>query len=191
MSAVTAPVATLDPGTTWVADPALSSATFEVGHMGLLTFRAGFATVDATLRADLDGALTLVGRVSVASVTIAHAALREHVLAAEFLDADRHPEIVFRSTAFRRAANGALALEGALTIRGTTNPISCSGTSRGPLEDPLGARRVGLELVTTIDRESFGLTWNAPMPAGGVTLATEVRLLVELELKLQRSLAVS
>jgi polyisoprenoid-binding protein YceI len=168
---------------TYVADPAHSSFQFAVKHMKVATFRAAFGDVDARLTGD-GAALALEGRARVASVSIATPPeFREHVVnGADFLDAGRHPEIAFRSTAVELGADGQARVEGELTVRGVTRPVVATGTYEPPVEDPYGVLRGALELQAVIDRRDWGMGWQAPLPKGGDVLGWDVQLTVHLEL---------
>lgn len=177
MSAVTQQV----PTGTWTADQIHSTAAFAVKHMGVATFRAGFKTIEAAL---VDGVLE--GSVPVESISIEQPDLRGHVLAADFLDAATYPEVSFVSRELR-VEGDRLELDGELTIRGNTQPVSATGTIEGPGEDIQGKQRLAISLETVIDRTAHGLTWNAELPKGGKVLAERVKLTVELELVQQEA----
>jgi polyisoprenoid-binding protein YceI len=177
MSATTAP-ATLEG--TWALDPIHSTASFAVKHMVVSSFRAGFKQVDATFEAQGDD-VRLTGTVAVESIDIEQADLRGHVLAPDFFDVANTPNIEFVSTSVRRADDDTVTVEGDLTIRGVTRPVSATGTLTGPVADISGADRVGVELETIVDRTAYGLNWNAPLPKGGFAVANDVKLAVHLE----------
>ena len=73
-------------------------------------------------------------------------------------------------------------LDGELTIKDQTHPVEARGTITGPTETLGGAVKIGVDLEALVDRTQFGLSWNAPLPGGGVALGSEVKLVVELEL---------
>ena len=75
-----------------------------------------------------------------------------------------------------RAENGALIVDGELTIKGNTRPIEARGTITEPHETFGDVEKVGLELEAIVDRTEYGLDWNAPLPKGGFALANEVKL---------------
>jgi polyisoprenoid-binding protein YceI len=168
---------------TFVADPVHSSFQFAVKHMKVATFRAGFDDVEARLVAGDDG-LALEGRARVASVTVANPPeLRAHLVeSADFFDGTDHPEIVFASRSVELAGDGAATVEGDLTIKGITRPITATGTYQPPVTDPYGGVRSALELTATIDRREWDMCWQAPLPSGGDVLAWDVTLSVSLEL---------
>ena len=172
--------ATAIPTGTYTADPVHSSAGFAVKHM-LATFRGGFSTINATVTADEDGTARLTGTVPVDSVVVKDENLQAHLQSPEFFDAEQYPEIRFDSVELT-VDGPAATLTGDLTIKGNTERITAEGSVVGPIEDPFGNAKLGLQFETVVDRTKFGLNWNAPLPKGGFMLANDVTLSVDLEL---------
>jgi polyisoprenoid-binding protein YceI len=168
-------IATQVPTGTWVVDPVHSTAEFSVKHL-ISTFRAGFEDVSGKLA---DGALE--GAVPVENIAIKQPDLRGHVLSPDFFDAANHPTISFRSSDLR-VDGDELTVEGELTIRGNTRPITARGRISGPVEAPWG-QSAAIELETVLDRNDYGLTWQMEAPGGRKALGDEVVLSVHLELK--------
>jgi polyisoprenoid-binding protein YceI len=164
------------PTGTWSSDPVHSSIGFAVKHMGVTPFRGDFKQFEATLA---DG--KLAGTAPVETIQTDDENLTGHLLSPEFFDAERHPVLQFESTEIRREGDE-LAVDGTLTLKGATRPVELHGTITGPLDDPYGGTRLGLELETTIDRTEFGIDWNADLPSGGRVLDDEVKLTAQLEL---------
>jgi len=107
--------------------------------------------------------------------------LEAHLQSPEFFDAERSPQLSFRSSSVKRAGNDVTA-DGEITIKGETRPVQLRGTISDPITDPWGNERFGLKLETTVDRTQFGLEWNNPLPTGEPALANEVRLIADLQL---------
>jgi polyisoprenoid-binding protein YceI len=166
----------LIPTGTWAFDPVHSSIGFAVKHMGVTPFRGGFNTFDATLA---DG--TLVGSAPVETIQTDDENLTAHLLSPEFFDAERYPVLHFESSEIRRYGDE-VTIDGLLTLKGESRPVELRGTITGPVSDPYGNSRLGLELETTIDRTEFGINWNAELPSGGQVLADDVKLSAQLEL---------
>jgi polyisoprenoid-binding protein YceI len=165
----------------WRLDPTHSSASFAVKHMVIATFRGRFEDFDARLDVPDGGAAELVGTVRADSIVVKDQNLKAHLGSPDFFDTERYPELRFASDSIRR--NGEeLVLDGELTIKGRARPVQARGTITDPHETLGGAVKIGVALQTMIDRTEFGLEWNAPLPKGGVALANEVELTVELEL---------
>jgi polyisoprenoid-binding protein YceI len=173
-------IATAIPAGIYTSDPVHSSTGFAVKHM-LATFRGSFAAFDAQLTVDEDGRARLVGSVPVDSVAVKDENLVAHLQSPEFFDAEQHPRIAFESTDI--AIDGpTVTVTGNLTIKGNTERVTAQGSVVGPIEDPFGNTKLGLQLETVVDRTKFGLNWNAPLPKGGFMLANDVTLTVDLEL---------
>jgi polyisoprenoid-binding protein YceI len=169
------------PTGTWKLDPIHSSASFAVKHMVVATFRGRFEQFDATLDVSEGGDGKLVGTVDPSSIVVKDENLAAHLQSPDFFDTERYPELRFESTSLR-FEDGEAILEGELTIKGNTHPVTARGGYVGPHEDIAGTTKVGLSLETEIDRTKFGLNWNAPLPKGGFAVSNEVNLIVELEL---------
>jgi len=165
---------------TWRLDPVHSSASFAVKHMAVATFRGRFERLDATLTVD-DESAELVGTVDAGSIVVKDENLQAHLGSPDFFDLERYPDIGFRSTSIRRDGDQ-LIVDGELTIKGNTRAVEGRGTIDGPGVTLAGATALGLALETIVDRTEFGLNFNAPLPTGGVAVANEVKLNVELEL---------
>ena len=104
-----------------------------------------------------------------------------HLQSPEFFDAEQYPRITFESSDIA-IEDGAVTVTGDLTLKGHTERVTATGAIVGPVEDPFGNTKVGLQLETVVDRTKFGLNWNAPLPKGGFMLANDVTLSVDLEL---------
>lgn len=164
------------PAGTWKSDAVHSSVGFAVRHNGVTPFHGGFRTFGASLE---DG--RLVGTAEVESIVTDDENLTGHLLSPDFFDSSRFPELRFESSGIERDQDE-VVVRGELTLKGVTKPVELTGTATGPLSDPYGGSRFGLELQTTIDRRAFGIDWNADLPAGGQVVANDVKLTAELEL---------
>ena len=169
-------VTTAVPAGTWTVDKVHSSIGFEVEHM-VSTFRGRFEDYDVQLA---DGKLT--GTVAVASVRVYDENLEAHLQSPEFFDVQLHPELRFESRDLAIDDDGNVELEGDLTIKGITNPVTGRGRYVHVEADMGGGERIGLALEATVDRREFDLNWNAPLPKGGFVLGNDVTLVVALEL---------
>ncbi len=173
-----APGATEVPAGTWSVDPVHSVAGFAVRHMMVGTFRGEFSEIDATLS---DG--KLVGKVKVASLQIKDERLKGHLFSPDFFDAERFPEIIYESSSLT-VRDGVLSSEGTIALKGASTPVTASGRLAGPVVTLGDVEKIGLDLETTVDRDTIGLKWNAPLPKGGFALGKDVTISVTLELAL-------
>jgi polyisoprenoid-binding protein YceI len=166
MSTITTPKSA--PAGTWHADPVHSHVSFEVAYAGTSVFRGGFREYTASLQ---DGVLE--GSATVASVDVKDEQLNGHLLTPDFFDAERFPEITFRTSDLEH---------GELTIKGVTQPVLISASVSEPNVDPFGRERIGIALEASVDRNEFGVSWNAPNQGGGNYLGDEVTIKAELAL---------
>ncbi len=173
MSTTTATRQALPTGT-WQADPVHSDIGFAIDYMAG-TFRGGFSNFEAELA---DGELR--GSADVASVQVKDPNLEAHLQSPEFFDAERNPQLLFRSIEVGRSDND-VTISGEITIKGHTEPVELHGTVTEPITDPYGKERFGLRLETTVDRTAFGLDWNAPLPTGEPALANDVSIVADLQ----------
>jgi polyisoprenoid-binding protein YceI len=171
---------------TYRAQPVPSSFAFAVRHSGVFWYRGSLSDVAATLHGD-GHALALEGSARVDSVSVVEPpAMRASVLGPEFFDAERHPEITFRSTAVRLADDGRAEIDGELTIRGVTRPVSARGRYAAPRLASFG-EVAGLQLQTSFDRREFGFEWQTELPGGGDAVGWDVE--VDIDLLLTRDAA--
>jgi len=154
--------------------------------MVVATFRGRFENFDASLAVGDDGEAKLVGTVRADSIVVKDENLAGHLKSPDFFDTERYPEIGFVSTSIRRDGDE-LVVDGDLTIKGHTQRVEARGTITDPVVTLGDVEKVGLTLEAIVDRTAFGLNWNAPLPKGGVALANDVTLIVELELARQEA----
>jgi polyisoprenoid-binding protein YceI len=165
---------------TWNVDPVHSTVGFAVKYM-VGTFRGSFSPVEATLSVAKDGDASLTGSAKAEGIKVQEPNLVTHLLSPDFFDAERAPELHFRSTDVRTAGEH-VTVTGDLTIKGITQPVSLEGDVTEQITDPYGRERIGVSLAGTIDRTKFGITWNNPLPSGKSALADEVSLEADLYL---------
>lgn len=172
---------------TYELDKPHSTVQFSVRHVGVSTFRASFGDFDARLVIE-NGEAELRASVAVESISIVDPPeFREHVVRGDdFLAGDVHPLLTFRSTNIELTEDGRATVSGELAIRGASGSVSAAGAFSPPTEDPFGNIRVGLELSATIDRRTWGMDWQLPLPNGGDALGWHVDVTAHLELTKSR-----
>jgi len=164
------------PTDTYGLDPIHSTIGFGVKYNKLATFRSTFEKVDAQLA---DGVLT--GSADASSVVIDEPNFKGHLLTGDFFDVERTPTITFRSTDIRPTEDGSVEVDGELTIRGITKPVTATGAYAAG-GDAFGNERVAFELETTVDRRDFGIVWQNQLPDGSDALAYDVTISADLQL---------
>lgn len=166
---------------TWNVDPAHSTLSFVVRHAMVTKVRGAFTNWNATVNVDGDdlGASHASATVKVASVDTRNEDRDNHLRSADFFDAEQFPEATFASTTVNVDAEGNGTVDGELTIKGVTKPVSLQLETLGVAEDPTGETRWGFEATTTIDRTDFGIDYNAPMNSGGLLLSKDIKVEIE------------
>jgi polyisoprenoid-binding protein YceI len=163
---------------TYAADPVHSAFGFAVRYQGVSLFKGSLDEATATFA---DGRLE--GAAKVESISIKNPPqFRAHVLSDEFFGAEQHPEVRFASADVDLREDGTAVVEGELTIKGITRPVTAGGTYTAPAADAFGNTRGHLSLTAQIDRTQWDMNWNAPLPSGGNALANDVTLSLELSL---------
>jgi polyisoprenoid-binding protein YceI len=163
---------------TYTADPVHSSFGFGVRYQGVSLFKGTLDEVDAKL---VDGRLEGAAKVESISIRTPEQ-FRAHVLSEEFFDAANHPTVGFVSNDVQFNEDGTAKVDGELTIKGITRPVTATGTWIAPDADAFGNTRGHLNLEAVVDRTEFDMNWNMALPSGGNVLANDVTLTVELSL---------
>lgn len=178
MSTTAAPLAT-----NWTIDASHSHVEFAVRHMMIATVKGRFAEVQGTV--EFDGKNLSTAKVDVeipvASIDTRQEQRDTHLKSADFFDVAQHPVMTFRSTRVSGDLDGRFEIDGELTIRGITRPVTLVGESQGIVRDPWGMDRAGFTATTRINRHDFGLDWNAALETGGVIVSPEVKITLEVE----------
>lgn len=167
---------------TWTIDPSHSTVGFVVRHLGFSKVRGVFTAVEGSIEvADDLTASTAQATIQAASFDSGDAGRDEHVRSADFLDAEQFPTLTFAATDVRHVGGSDYVVSGDLTIRGVTQPVELATEYLGSDTDPFGNVKAGFEATTEIDREAFGLTWNAALESGGVLVGRKVQIVLEVQ----------
>lgn len=176
-----APAALGLPTGTYAIDPGHSEIAFTARHAMVTKVRGVFREVEGTIVvADDLAASTATATFQSASVDTGNADRDGHLRTGDFFEAEAHPAITFTSTAVRELQGSTFVLDGDLTIKGVTHPVSLDVESFGTAQDPFGNTRAGFSARTEIEREQWGLTFNAALETGGVLVSR--RIGIELEI---------
>jgi polyisoprenoid-binding protein YceI len=181
MSTLTAPQTST---TTWNIDPTHSVAEFKVKHMMISNVKGHFTKVSGALTLDeTDLAKSHAEAIIEAGSIETRDAQRDaHLKSADFLDAEKFPNLSFKSARISIVRDGELSVEGDLTIRGITRKVifAVEGPTP-PAKDPWGNTRVAVSATTKINRKDFGLTWNAALETGGILVGEEVTITLDVQ----------
>jgi polyisoprenoid-binding protein YceI len=171
---------------TWKLDPTHSEISFSVRHLAISKVRGTFKTWDATVVTTENPEETkATATVQVTSIDTNQADRDNHLRTGDFFAADQFPTIEFESTGLRHDGTDFL-LDGNLTIRGVTKPVTVKGEFNGVITDPYGQTKAGAAGTLKINRQDFGVNWNAALETGGFMLGDEVTITVEGQVVLQK-----
>lgn len=172
------------PGT-YVLDPAHSEVGFTVRHMMISKVKGSFKVFEGTIVAPENPLeATVTAKVDAASLSTNDETRDQHLRSADFFDVERYPTLEFVSTGVREG-DGVFLVDGDLTIKGVTKPVTFEVEFGGFGQDPWGNYKAGATATATIDREDFGLTWNAALETGGVLVGKDVTITLDLQGVLQ------
>ena len=168
----------------WEVDPTHSALEFVARYAVFTLVRGRFTSFSGTVVIDplRPSATQIDVDIDASSVDTAMAVRDAHLLSDEFFDVERHPKLSFRARGATVLAAGRYTVEGELTIRGITQPVRLVVEAFGRAPDVQGNPRLGLKATARVQRALWGITWNAPVPGGGVALAEEVDLELDVSL---------
>lgn len=167
------------PGT-WTIDPSHSTVGFSVRHLMVSKVRGRFGAFTGSIEiGERPEDSSVEVAIEAASIDTRDERRDAHLRSGDFLDAERHPALAFRSTGLRPTGGRRFHLDGALTIRGVTRPVTLEAELDAVGPDPWGGTRAGFTASTEIDREQWGLTWNQALETGGVLVGKQVRIEIE------------
>jgi polyisoprenoid-binding protein YceI len=170
---------------TWQIDPSHTAAQFSVKHLAISTVRGGFSNVKGTVVFDdKDVSKSSVDvTIDVSTVDTREPNRDKDLKSDKFFDAAQFPTMSFKSTKVEQASAGKLKITGNLTIRGVTKEVvlDVEGPT-APVKDPWGNQRSAINATTKINRQDFGVKWNATMDNGGVVVGDEVSINIDAEM---------
>jgi polyisoprenoid-binding protein YceI len=169
----------------WTIDKVHSHVGFSVKHMMITTVHGEFTSYDAKVSFDPAEPTTLSvdATVDVNSIDTRVADRDKHLKSADFFDAANFPAMTFKTKKTVKVGEGKFKVTGDLTIRGTTHEVTFNVDGFSPvIKDPWGNNRVGATATATINRQDYGLKWNAALETGGVVVDNNVNIEIEVEL---------
>jgi polyisoprenoid-binding protein YceI len=169
------------PGT-WALDAAHTTATFTARHLMVSKVRGHFDSLSGEITI---GERPQDSRVEVtldaASIISGNQQRDEHLRSPDFLDVEKYPTLTFRSTEVEQTGPTTLKVTGDLTIRDQTRPVQLDVEFNGIEQTPWGKAVAGFSARTEINREDWGMTWNAALETGGVVVSKKITIEIEVE----------
>ena len=167
----------------WDIDPVHSEVSFVVRHMVVSKVRGRFGKFEGSIVLGGEPLQSSVeARIDAGSVDTNNEQRDAHVRSGDFLDTENHPNITFVSTGVRSERDRFL-VDGELTIRGTTRPVTLTLEPNGFTPDPYGGTRAGFTAHTDIDRTDFGVSYNGPIPGADNAMVLSDKISIDLEIE--------
>jgi polyisoprenoid-binding protein YceI len=170
--------------TKWIVDKGHSNVKFSVTHMVVAETEGYFKIFDGSMESSKpdysDAKIAFI--VDVASVNTDNEKRDQHLKGDDFFNAEKFPQMKFESTSFQPQGNNKYKLNGNLTIRDVTKPITFDVTYGGELKTTRGST-IGFKAAGTINRFDYNLKWNRATETGGLVVGKDVEIIVKLEMK--------
>ena len=167
---------------TFVIDKSHTQVGFLVRHLMVSKVRGRFTDYEGTLVVAEDPAASSVEvTIQASSIDTSDVNRDNHVRTNDFLSVEEFPTITFRSTKVELGSSNGWKVTGDLTVRGVTRPTVLDVEFEGVIQDPWGNQRLGFTASGEIDRNDFGVSFNAALEAGGVVVGSKVKLEIEAE----------
>jgi polyisoprenoid-binding protein YceI len=165
---------------TWNIDPAHSEVTFVIRHL-MTKVRGSFTEFAGAIQvAESVEASTATAEIQLKSIDTRHADRDAHIRSADILDIDNHPTITF-ATKGVRAEDGDYLVDGDLTIKTVTRPVTLAVEFNGTAVDPWGGTRTGFTATTSISRKEYGIEFNVPLGGDKALLGDKVDIQLEIQ----------
>jgi polyisoprenoid-binding protein YceI len=169
----------------WRIDSQHSSAQFAVRHLMISTVRGDFHGVTGTVNLDDQDITKSTVDVTIDATTVEtrEPQRNAHLKSPDFFDVAKYPAITFKSKKVERAAPGKIKITGDLTIHGVTKEVvlDVDGPTP-PIRDPWGNSRAAISATTKVNRQDFGVKWNANLDGGGVVVGDDVNITIDVEM---------
>ena len=166
---------------TWTIDPVHSEVSFVVRHMMVSKVRGRFDKFEGTVTTAPDPLQsTVTATVDLSSVNTGNETRDNHIRSEDFFHIEKHPTMTFRSTGVRPDGSNFL-LDGDLSLHDVTRPVTFKLEVNGFGPDPFGGTRAGFSASGEINRHDFGVSYNGPVPGGGVVVSEKVSITLEIE----------
>ena len=185
--AVTSITGVLRAEDTYKIDPVHSSVGFSVRHMVINSVKGKFKQFSGTVVMDNDAIKEANGTIQTASIDTGNAQRDGDLRSANFFDVAKYPTITFKSKRVEKKGDETVLI-GDYTMHGVTKEISLPVKVSGPVKDPWGAMRIGLEGKSKLSRKDFGMTYNKVLETGGLLVGDEVELEINAEAVKQAAL---
>ncbi|MGY3052840.1 polyisoprenoid-binding protein YceI [Pedobacter sp. UYEF25] len=163
---------------TWAIDPMHSKVLFKIKHLVISTVTGSFRKFEGQIISqgkDFNDAKVSLN-IGVKSVDTNQTQRDQHLQGDDFFEADKYPSINFESTSFETMGGDNYKMQGNLTMKGVTKPVSLDVAYGGSEDNGHGVLKHGFEITGVVNRKEFGMTWNKLTDAGGLGLGEDIKL---------------
>ncbi len=167
----------------WNVDASHSNVKFSVEHLMVSEVEGHFGKFNGMIdapSADFNNA-KVEFTVDVSTINTDNEMRDKHLKSDDFFNAEKYPQMIFKSTSFKKGKGNNYTLEGDLTIRDVTKKVKFDVVYGGTVKDPWGNTKAGFKTSTKISRKAYGLKWNTLTEAGGAVVGDEVTIILKLE----------
>jgi polyisoprenoid-binding protein YceI len=161
-------------------DPAHTSLTFSVRHMGISNVKGHFDDFTGTVVMDAGAVKEIKGTVKVKSVNTGVEKRDTHLKTADFFDVEKFPEMTFTTKSSKTEDNHTVFVAN-FTLRGVTKEVTVPIKVSGPAKDPEGKTRIGLQANASLNRKDYGIKFNAALESGAALVGEEVTIEINAE----------
>ncbi len=167
------------PGT-YVLDPFHTRIGFIARHLMVTKVRGNFAEFDGSITiGETPDASTAQATMKAVSIETGAPDRDAHLRSGDFLEAEKYPELTFANARVLGQKGSKFTVAGDLTIKGVTKQVELAVELDGVVTDPFGNEKLAVSARTEINREDFGMTWNAALETGGVLVSPKVIIEIE------------
>jgi polyisoprenoid-binding protein YceI len=167
----------------YAIDPVHSFVDFIAQHLMVGQIRGSFHPLTGNIKIAEDPASSSLDiSIDTAGISTNNEKRDEDLRSARFLDVRKFPKITYRSTGVTPEPGGYLTVEGELTIRDVTKPVSIDAVFTGVVDDPWGNTRVAFNGKAKISRRDFGLMTDLKVETGGLLVGKDIVISIATEL---------
>lgn len=169
----------------WSFDMTHTSVRFTVTHLVISEVEGQFRKVSGQVSTpkaeDFDGG-QIEFALDVGSIDTQNEQRDKHLKSGDFFEAEKYPQITFKSKSFKKESGNKYKVSGDLTIKGITKTVELDVTHNGTINDPWGNTKAGFKITGAVNRLDYGLKWNTLTEAGGAVVGDKVDIVANIEL---------
>ena len=157
----------------YTIDPTHTATVFTWNHYGFSTPSANFSDIQGTISVDNAKPVNSAVNVTIplSSLNTNVKALDDHLKNADFFDAEKYPNITFKSTKVQALGQNKYKITGDLTVKNVTKPVVLDAVLNKQGVHPMTkAESIGFNATTSFDRSAFGVGAYVPNVGDKITV---------------------